>query len=241
MTTSQNDALTVTTEPATIRLQAGAQPPVAGAVSLYLDGATLLGIDVAVAAATRTMIIDSAEDLPARYLAAAIAAQAGAKVTYAPQPVPANLQQPAAALLAALTPTLTLLGVALAPAKKRPAKAQHRWSKTVSAVPFTTTFAGTQATVYWQRRNEMRLLAGARLKPEADLNADGSLGFSARFAAQLRGEHQAAIGPDFVTTEDIVLKSTNEVGLFLYFGTTNSWLQFADAAGRTLDDWTVVR
>ncbi|WP_262315453.1 hypothetical protein [Lacticaseibacillus parakribbianus] len=241
MATLQNDPLTVTTQHAIIRLQAGSQPPVAGSVSLYLAGATLLGIDTAVAAATRTLIIEPAADLPARYLAAAIAAQAGAKVAYAAQPVPANLERPAAALLAALTPVLTLLGVALTPTKRRPAKAQHRWRKAVATVPFTTTFAGTQATVYWQRRNEMRLLAGARLKPEADLNADGSLGFSARFAAQLRGEHQAAIGPDFVTTEDVVLKSTNEVGLFLYFGTTNSWLQFADPAGRTLDDWTVVR
>ncbi|WP_225048990.1 hypothetical protein [Lacticaseibacillus kribbianus] len=241
MTTWHDEILTLTAPGATVRVQAGAQPPLPGAVSLYLTGAQVVGVDQLVEAATRTLTIEPAE-LEPRYLAAAIAAAVGGpKLAYTAQPVPGNMKRPAAALLSALLPALTVLGVTLAPAKKRPAKAAHRWSKAVADVAFTTTFAGTQATVYWQRRNEMRLLAGSRMKPEPEMNADGSLGFSARFAAQLRGEHQTAIGPDFVTTADIILKSTNEVGLFLYFGTTNSWLQFKDAAGRTLDDWTVVK
>ncbi|WP_054700207.1 hypothetical protein [Secundilactobacillus odoratitofui] len=78
------------------------------------------------------------------------------------------------------------------------------------------------------------------MKAEPTLNADGSLGFSARFAQQLRAEHQTAFNNNFVTTEDIVLKSTNEVGLFLYFAGTNSWLQFKDADGKTLDEWAAV-
>lgn len=45
---------------------------------------------------------------------------------------------------------------------------------------------------------------------------------------------------DFVTTEDIVLKSVNEVGLFLYFAGTNSWLELVDENGKTLNEWTVV-
>ena len=52
--------------------------------------------------------------------------------------------------------------------------------------------------------------------PEAPLNKDGSLGFGARFALTLRQEQADKI-KDNVTTEDIILKSVNEVGHFLYF------------------------
>jgi hypothetical protein len=45
----------------------------------------------------------------------------------------------------------------------------------------------------------------------------------------------------FITTEEITLKSVNEVGLFLYFGGTNSWLQLQDPDGKTIHDWTVVQ
>ena len=88
----------------------------------------------------------------------------------------------------------------------------------------------------------MRVLAGAKMLAEAPLNADGSLGFSARFAKQLRAEHADALDPKTATTtKDIVLKSVNEVGLFLYFGGTNSWLVLKDPDGKTIHDWTVVQ
>jgi hypothetical protein len=43
-----------------------------------------------------------------------------------------------------------------------------------------------------------------------------------------------------VTTEDVVLKSVNEVGHFLYYAGTNSWLVLKDKDGKTIDEWTVV-
>ena len=109
-----------------------------------------------------------------------------------------------------------------APKKARPAKARHKWT-----------------TVFWQKRNEMLIKAGATMMPEAPLNKDGSVGFSARFGEKLRDERKGQF-KDFVTTEDIVLKSVNEVGLFLYFAGTNSWLELVDENGKTLNEWTVV-
>ena len=79
------------------------------------------------------------------------------------------------------------------------------------------------------------------MKSEPELNANGKLGFAARFATQLRQEHVNSFAEDFITVEDVVLKSINEVGLFLYFGNTNSWLQFKDENNRTIDEWTIVK
>ncbi|MCI1987055.1 MAG: hypothetical protein LKJ69_00830 [Lactobacillus sp.] len=231
----------------TIQIALGAQPATKAATSLYYQDTELVGIDQVPAQATITRTValtPSTQTEPAYVTGALLALAAGAGLTVAAPDitVPSHHQKAAQAYVAALQPTLALLGVVLTPKpKKKPAKAQHRWRKALADIAFTTGFAGTQATVYWQKRNEMRLVAGAHMKPEPALNADGSLGFSARFAQQLRQEHQEAFGADFVTTADIVLKSTNEVGLFLYFGTTNSWLQFKDADGKTLDDWSVVK
>ena len=85
----------------------------------------------------------------------------------------------------------------------------------------------------------MLIKAGATMMPEAPLNKDGSVGFSARFGEKLRDERKGQF-KDFVTTEDIILKSVNEVGLFLYFAGTNSWLELVDKNGKTLNEWTVV-
>ncbi|MFC6316228.1 hypothetical protein ACFQHW_11690 [Lapidilactobacillus achengensis] len=119
-------------------------------------------------------------------------------------------------------------------------KARHRWSKDVAALTFKVDHDGAKATVIWRKRNEMVIAKGAVMKAEAPLNRNGELGFSARFAQQLRQEHQDQF-QDFVTTTDIVLKSVNEVGLFLYFAGTNSWLVLKDAQGKTIHDWTVVQ
>ncbi|MGC3359859.1 hypothetical protein ACPTKX_16425, partial [Enterococcus faecalis] len=75
--------------------------------------------------------------------------------------------------------------------------------------------------------------------PEAPLNKDASVGFSASFGEKLRDERKGQF-KDLVTTEDIVLKSVNEVGLFLYFAGTNSRLELVDENGKTLNEWTVV-
>lgn len=125
------------------------------------------------------------------------------------------------------------------PAKKKPGKAQHRWNKAVSQVEFSGNFRGSQGRIIWQKRNEMLLKAGAKLVKEAPLNKDGSVGYSAKMGDKLRSDYSDKI-VDFQTTEDIILKSVNEVGLFLYYAGTNGWLQFFDEEGKTIDSWTVV-
>ncbi|MFT8359111.1 hypothetical protein [Bifidobacterium aquikefiri] len=122
---------------------------------------------------------------------------------------------------------------------KSHAKARHRWSKEVSALDFHINHEGVQANVRWVARNQMLIRKGASMVANPPLNKDGSLGFSARFSEQLRLEHAGQF-KDFVTTEDIIVRSVNEVGLFLYFGGTNSWLVLKDDEGKTIHDWTVV-
>ncbi|MGC6768197.1 hypothetical protein ACYSNR_14020 [Enterococcus sp. LJL128] len=123
--------------------------------------------------------------------------------------------------------------------KAKPAKARHRWTKEVSQIEFTVAFRESKGTVFWQKRNEMLLKAGAILKKEPELNKDGSLGYSGKYGEKLRADYQDKI-KNFKTTEDIVLKSVNELGLFLYFGGTNGWLELKDADGKTMNEWTVV-
>lgn len=123
--------------------------------------------------------------------------------------------------------------------KVQPAKTQHRWKKVISQIEFFANSRESKATVIWQKRNEMLIKAGARLKSTPHLNKDGSLGMDAKFGEKLRSDYTEEI-KDFVTTEDVVLKSVNEVGLFLYFGGTNGWLELKDADGKTIDEWTRV-
>lgn len=123
--------------------------------------------------------------------------------------------------------------------KKPAGKARHRWSKEVSQIPFYVEVDGSQATVIWQKRNEMLIKAGAVLSQVAPLNKDGSVGYATRFAEKIREDHQDKLAA-FVTTEDIVLKSVNEVGMFLYFGGRNGWLVLLDENGKSINEWTVV-
>ena len=118
------------------------------------------------------------------------------------------------------------------------AKPRHYWSKEVSNIDFFVDHNDSKAVCRWQARNEMLIKKGAVLKQEATLNKDGSLGFAAKFAFQLREMNKDKID-NFVTTEDIVLKSVNEVGNFLYFAGTNSWLVLKDKDGKTINDYTV--
>lgn len=121
----------------------------------------------------------------------------------------------------------------------KPAKARHKWTKEVSQIEFYIDTRDSKATALWHKRNEMLLKAGATLMTNPPFNKDGSLGFSAKMGQRIREDHKDKI-KDFVTTDDIILKSVNEVGLFLYFGGTNSWLELIDANGKTLNEWTVV-
>ncbi|MGY3748596.1 hypothetical protein [Vagococcus acidifermentans] len=134
---------------------------------------------------------------------------------------------------------LETFGYPLFQKKARSGKVQHRWRKDISQLPFYVDYQESKATIIWEKRTVMRIKAGATLKAEPALNKDGSLGLSARMGEQLRTEHKHKIS-GLTTTEDILLKSVNEVGLFLYYAGTNSWLVLKDTDGKTIDEWTRV-
>ena len=123
-------------------------------------------------------------------------------------------------------------------ASKKPAKAQHRWNKAVSTIEFSCDTRQSKATIVWQKRNEMLLKKGATLMPTLPLNKDGSVGFAAKLGEKLRADYADGVG-NFTTTKDLIFKSVNEVGIFLYFGGTNGWLEFVDAEGKTIDSYTL--
>ncbi len=156
--------------------------------------------------------------------------------------VPENMMKVIAPMEEAITLILGKFGHVLAPVKKKtaPAKARHKWTKEVSEIEFKIDTRGSLATVMWIKRNQMLIKKGATMMKEAPLNKDGSVGFSAKMGDKIRSEHEEQF-KNFVTTEDILLKSVNEVGLFLYYGGTNSWLEMIDASGKTLNEWTVVK
>ncbi|MCL2842321.1 MAG: hypothetical protein FWE28_02485 [Oscillospiraceae bacterium] len=118
-------------------------------------------------------------------------------------------------------------------------KAQHKWTPELAEIEFTFTDWGSFGKVFWRHRKELLLKAGARLTLEPQLNKDGSLNYSAKFAKALRAEYQDKI-VDGVTTEDIVFPSPNELGIFLRFGGENTWLSLKDGDGKTLHEWSVV-
>ena len=75
---------------------------------------------------------------------------------------------------------------------------------------------------------------------KAPLTKAGIVGFAGRFGMQLRQEHADSI-EDNVLTKDVHLRSVNEVGTFLYFAGTNSWLKLISPEGKTLDELTIVK
>lgn len=159
--------------------------------------------------------------------------------------LPENSKKTVSAYLEKVLTVLSTFGYPLKPqheiapvaAKTKPAKVRHKWTKEVSQIEFFIDTRESKATVLWHKRNEMLLKAGATLMKEPPLNKDGSLGFSAKFGEKIRDDYKDKIS-NFATTEDIILKSVNEVGLFLYFGGTNSWLELLDADGKSIDAWT---
>ena len=118
-------------------------------------------------------------------------------------------------------------------------KDEHRWRKDLSDIEFTFSDRGSDAKVFWKGRKEMLLKAGAKLTPDPQLNKDGSLNYSAKFAKSLRADHAEKI-KDGVTTEDLIFPSPNEIGIFLRFGGDNTWLSLKDKDGKTLHDYSVV-
>lgn len=124
-------------------------------------------------------------------------------------------------------------------AMKPKGKAQHRFRKELANIAFYVDDFGAKATIYWQKRNEMRILAGAQLRQDVPLRKDGEIGLNGRFGNTLREENADKI-KDFTVVEDIVVRSVNEVGLLLYYGDTNSWLVLRDANGKTIDEYSRV-
>lgn len=135
---------------------------------------------------------------------------------------------------------LTRLGIKLqAPAKKRPVKARHRFSKALKTHAFHVKRGGSEATVYWTAAKEMTIAPGAKLVREPLLNRDGSRSYGTKYGEKLRADNAAVIS-NFTTTAPVKLRSVNEVGLFLYYGDTNGWLELVDDQGQTLDELTRV-
>ncbi|MCD1025235.1 hypothetical protein [Enterococcus sp. SMC-9] len=162
-------------------------------------------------------------------------------ITKAPtEKIPSNQYDNLATFQLDLFSVFNFLGYPMAKVKKKPAKAQHRWNKKVSDITFHINHEGATGEAIWRKRNELVLLKGAKLKAEAPLNKDGSVGFAVRFTNQLRDENADKV-KDFTTIADIVFKSVNELGNFLYFAGTNSWLVLKDDKGNTIDSYTVVK
>ena len=118
-------------------------------------------------------------------------------------------------------------------------KIRHKWSKEVSVIDFYVDYNDSKAVVRWHKRNEMLIKKGAVLKSDIPLLKDGTMGFADKYTLQLRSMNEDKI-KDFVTTDDIILKSVNEVGHFLYFAGTNSWLILKDIDGKTINEYTAV-
>ncbi|UQF11043.1 hypothetical protein [Vagococcus lutrae] len=142
--------------------------------------------------------------------------------------------------MSALKQLLPILGLSLEKStNNKQTKVRHKWTKEIKDIPFNVTYRGSTATVYWKKRQEMHILAGAKLVQEAPLNKDGSVGFAAKVGDKLRLEQADKIRNGY-TIEDVILKSVNEVGLFLYYGGTNGWQVLVDSEGKSIDEWTKV-
>ena len=116
-------------------------------------------------------------------------------------------------------------------------KARHKWTPEVSTIEFTFTDRGSHGIAVWQKRKELLLKAGARLTPDPQLNKDGTLNYSAKFAKVLRADHADKIA-DGVTTADIIFPSPNELGIFMRFGGDDTWKNLKDENGKSLAEWS---
>ena len=119
-------------------------------------------------------------------------------------------------------------------------KARHKWTSEISQIEFTfSSREGSKGKAIWQKREELLLKKGAKLATEPQMNQDGTMNYSARFAKVLRTDHADQVKNN-VTTEDIIFPSPNELGIFLRYGGDNSWTDLKDKNGKTLDEWSRV-
>ncbi len=139
-----------------------------------------------------------------------------------------------------ILPILNSFGFSLIESKKKSAKPRHKYLASLSEVPFTIDYLGSKATVYWIKRNQFVIKAGAILVDDPPLTKAGVVGFAGKFGLRLRQEQADKI-KDNVLIEDVFLQSVNEIGTFLYFAGTNSWLQLKSPDGKTLNELTIVK
>lgn len=138
-------------------------------------------------------------------------------------------------------PVLMAFGLTLTkPVPMKKGKPRHKFSKKLAETPFTVDYQGSQATVYWVKAGQFIVKKGAKLVKNPPLTKAGIVGFAGRFGLQLRQEHEKEISDDMLI-DDVTLRSVNEVGTFLYFAGTNSWLQLKDPDGKTLNELTIVK
>ena len=114
---------------------------------------------------------------------------------------------------------------------------KHRWTKEISEIEFTFSDRGSEGKVVWQRRNKLLLKAGAKLAPDPQMNKDGTLNYSAKVAVAFRAERADKI-EDGATTEDMIFKSPNELGIFLRYGGADTWKGLVDKDGKSLNEWS---
>lgn len=119
-------------------------------------------------------------------------------------------------------------------------KARHKWSKEVSNIKFTAKLRGGEGCAIWKSKDELVLLAGAKLVKDPQLNKDGSVNFSAQLTEKFRLDYADKI-VDNITTEDIIFKSPNQLGIFLFYGGQNTWQELKDSSGKSLDEWSVIK
>ncbi|WP_282674194.1 hypothetical protein [Lactococcus cremoris] len=159
-----------------------------------------------------------------------------------PLKIPNNIEKACATYADEFLSALGAFGIKLEKKKAFSPKAQHRWKKGLSEIEFFVKRPDSQATIIWRKSNELVIKAGAKIAESGGMKSDGTPGLAYRFTQTLREEQKENWDPKtFITTADIVLKSVNEVGHFLYFAGTNSWLQLVDKEGRSIHELSVVQ
>lgn len=119
--------------------------------------------------------------------------------------------------------------------KPQSGKVRHKWTKEISQIKFIAKSKNGEGAAIWQSKDKLVLLSGAKLVEDPQLNKDGSINFSAQFAQKLRADFADKI-VNYYTTEDIVFPSPNQLGLFLFYGGQNTWIELKDEKGRSLDE-----
>lgn len=121
--------------------------------------------------------------------------------------------------------------------KKHTGKARHKWTKDISTIKFIAESSDGKGEAIWRKKDQLVLLSGAKLVNDPQINKDGRVNYSAKFAQKLRSDNSDKIKNN-VTTEDIIFESPNMLGMFLFYGGQNTWQELKDDQGKSLDDWS---